>query len=99
MERQGGGVVNSTGKVFRMSKMARVSKLIRLFRLIKLVKVMKHKDKISHLARKQLGINSSTERLVVVATIFLGCSHLFACGWILVGDGQIEPSGWMTKLH
>ena len=79
--------------------MARVSKLIRLFRLIKLVKVLKHREKISHLARKHLAISDSTERLVIVATIFFGCSHLFACGWILVGDGQLEPSGWMTTLQ
>jgi len=53
---------------------------------VKLVKVMKHKDKISFLARKHLHINAATERLVVVACIFIGSAHIFACGWILIGD-------------
>lgn len=71
---------------FQLGKFARMSKLIRLLRLLKLIKFMKHKDKISLLARKHLRINAATERLVIVATIFFGFSHLFACFWIIVNE-------------
>jgi hypothetical protein len=86
-------------RFFRLGKFARISKLIRLLRLIKLIKVMKHKDKISLLARRHLRISAATERLVIVATIFFGCSHLFACFWIIINEQELSPERWSFPLE
>ena len=81
--------------VAKLNKMARISKLIRIMRIVKLIKVFKHKDKISQIARKHLKINKATERLAIISLVFIGSSHLFACGWILIGDGELSPDSWL----
>jgi hypothetical protein len=83
---QNGEGNNNLNLLLRVAKMGKIYKLIRLVRLVKLFKILKNRDKLQAQFSKSLEINAGQERLIFCSIISFFMMHIFACGYVLIGQ-------------
>jgi len=80
---------NDGNALLRGLKLGKIGRLIRLMRLVKAFKIMKNSTNLSKKFSQKLALDAGTERLYFCFLLFFFMNHIFACLWVLLGQGLI----------
>jgi hypothetical protein len=71
-------------KLARVARVGRLYKLVKLTKLFRILKVVKEKNKLFKYINEYLKIGSGFERLFFFLMIFVLCSHVGTCLWLII---------------
>jgi hypothetical protein len=94
MNNENDGDNGNLNLLLRVAKMGKIYKLIRLVRLVKLFKRLKNRENLQAQFSKSLEINAGQERLIFCSITSFFMMHIFACGYVLIGQFEDDRDRW-----